>query len=131
MLTIIPDPTVRFKINHKGAIPQRAKNAHFFHMNKNIVNTTLANPIIPYMYYIQDGTFGNMAILDEFHGKYVNVAPVLVINIIVNQIVNRAPRFLLSISGGIDPSNVSGILFFLMIINLEKSTSFFIYTTIN
>jgi len=126
MATIIPTPTIRFKMKAKAAIPQKAKNAHFFHMNKNTVNTTLANPSNPYMYHIQDGTFGYVAIMDEFHNRYVNAVPTLAINTIINQIVNSAPRFLFSIFGGTELSNVSGILFLFnyLMINLEKPTNF-------
>ena len=115
MAGIIPNPTIRFKMKAKAAIPQKAKNAHFFHMNKNIANTTLANPSNPYMYHIQDGTFGYVAIMNEFHSRYVNAVPALMINIKTNQNVNNLPRFLPSTFCDTEPSNVSGIIFFLKI----------------
>ena len=115
MAEIIPNPTIRFKMKVKAAIPQKAKKDHFFHMNKNIVNTTLANPSNPYMYHIQDGTFGYVVIMDEFHSRYVNAVPALAINIKTNQNVNNLPRFLPSTFCDTEPSNVSGIIFFLKI----------------
>lgn len=84
-------------------------------MNKNSVNTTLANPSNPYMYHIQDDTFGYVAIMDEFHIRYVNAAPALVINIKTNQNVNNLPRFLFSIFCDTELSNVSGRIFSLKI----------------
>ncbi len=116
MVEIIPNPTIRFKMKAKAAIPQKARNAHFFHMNKNIVNTTLANPRNPYIYHIQDGTFGYIAIMDEFHIRYVNAVPALTINIKTNQNVNNLPRFLLSMFCDTEFPNVSGIIFSLNMI---------------
>ncbi len=115
MAVIIPNPTIRFKMKAKADIPQKAKNAHFFHMNKNTVNTTLANPSNPYIYHIQDGTFGYVAIMDEFHTRYVNAVPALAISIKTNQNVNNLPRFLPSIFCDAELSNVSDIIFSLKI----------------
>ena len=125
MEAIIPIPTIRFKIKAKVAIPQKAKNAHFFHMNKNTVNTTLANPSIPYTYHIEGGTFGYISIMDEFHNRYVNAVPALAANIIINQVVNSLPRFF-SPWDDAGFTNVSVILFLYnyLVINLEKPTNF-------
>jgi hypothetical protein len=94
------------------AVPQKAKKAHFFHMNKNIVNITLASPINPYIYHIQDGAFGYVAAMNEFHNRYVKAVPTFAISIIANQSTSNLPRFLLFTCCGKELSNVSGIVFF-------------------
>ena len=48
---MIPKPIARFIISVTIEVPQSAKNGHFFHMNKSITKTKLANIIKPYKPY--------------------------------------------------------------------------------
>lgn len=54
----IPNPIERFIINAITVLPQNAKKGHFFHINKNITKTTLANATKPYKYHTHGATLG-------------------------------------------------------------------------
>lgn len=65
----IPIPIIIFITNVIPAIPQKAKKAHFFHINKKTVNATLSNDRTPNIIIAQEGIVGRNVVTKEPNTK--------------------------------------------------------------
>jgi hypothetical protein len=90
-------------MNAIPALPQSAKKAHFFHMNKKIMKITFRSPNIAKVQIAQIRMVGMSAAMKPSSNKYAAAVPAFAGNIRISHTVNSAPRSF---------SDVAVILFF-------------------